>query len=157
MIADPPFGSPQILALFESSSHPEHNTQRAAQSLQLADGIITALSLNRLDEDDPDVPIFHADEVPIIFTPGYDPVPERCGCISPSLPTPLGDQGIYATNFSFSPPWCGKEDGENRKEECRRICWSALSLMSSYTATCAVFHQSPVDLKLIDPSNVRVS
>lgn len=145
--------------MFESSSHPEHNTQRAAQSLEIADRIITALSLQRLDENDPDVPAFYPNEVPVILTPGYDPVPERCGCHGHSLSSPtMGEQGIYATSFTYHPPWC--EDGahvDNRKEECRRICWSALSLMSSYTATCAVFHQKPVSLRLTDPSNVSIS
>ncbi|KAJ3554349.1 hypothetical protein NM688_g3153 [Phlebia brevispora] len=143
-----------IIALFESSSHPEHNTQRAAQSLQIADRIITTLSLQRLDEGDVDVPMFPPEEVPQVFTPGFDPVPERCRCISPSLPMSPGDH--YATSFSFDPPWSGRDEVDNRKEECRRICWSALTLMSSYTSTCAVFHQDPVPLRLTDPSNYAI-
>ena len=109
-----------------------------------------------MDEDDPDVLLFQPEEAPCVFTPGYT-VLERCRCISPPLPTCPGDQGHYAATFSYNPPWGDKGEENDRKEECRRICWAALALMSTYTASCAVFHQEPVHLKLTDPSNVRAS
>lgn len=145
----------QILALFETSSHPEHNDQRAAQALQFVDRIICAQSLQRIDENDPQVSRFRPEEVPMVFTPGYDVLPERCRCVSPPLPTSPSDQGHYAVTFSYIPPWCN-DNQEDYKEECRRIVWAALNMMSSYTATCAVFHQDPVSLKLTEPSTVRV-
>lgn len=122
--------------------------------MQFVDRIIFALSLQRIDEGDIDVPVFRPDQPPMVFTPDFDPVPERCRCISPALPTSPGDQGHYAATFIYVPPWTGKSDQENDKEECRRICWAALTLMSNYTATCAVFHQEPVTLQLTDPCNV---
>ncbi|OBZ70695.1 hypothetical protein A0H81_09311 [Grifola frondosa] len=40
-----------------------------------------------------------------------------------------------------------------RKEECRRLCWSALTLVASHTAQCSAFHEEPLDLALSNPSN----
>jgi len=42
------------------------------------------------------------------------------------------------------------------KEACRRLCWSALNLVASYTSHCIAFRKEPTDLYLTDPANFRL-
>lgn len=145
----------QILALFESSCHPQYSTQRAESSLQFVDRIIRALSLSMIDMEDPDVCMFSPDSPPVVCTPDYQ-TPGNCDCTS-TPPT----NGVFGEdrNAIFQPsslPWDEGFPEEIRKEECRRICWSALNLIASYTAQCAAFHQEPMELYLTEPVNVRV-
>ena len=61
----------------------------------------------------------------------------------------------YSFSFSFNPPWDPNWTiDECRKEEARRVCWSALNLIANCTAQCVAFHQEPIDLALMEPSNV---
>ncbi|PSS38007.1 hypothetical protein PHLCEN_2v147 [Hermanssonia centrifuga] len=146
-----------VLALFESSSHPEHSTQRATESLRFVDRIISALSLSRIDEGDPDVCVFHPDNIPIVFTPGYD-LPTTCACVAAPHSPSSEESPIHSrSHFSYNPPWESSwTPDEHRKEECRRVCWCALNLVSSYTAQCAAFHDEPLDLRLSDPANYAI-
>lgn len=43
---------------------------------------------------------------------------------------------------------------EIRREETRRLCWSALALAAAHTAHCAAFNREPLELFLIQPENV---
>ena len=43
---------------------------------------------------------------------------------------------------------------EIRDEECRRVCWNALGLVTSYAAQYAAFDHEMPNLFLTDPSNV---
>lgn len=135
----------QILAVFESSAHPEHSTQRANEALTLMDRIIVNLSLQLQDRADPDVIRCDPHSVPSVNI-GQVP-PKRCCCFHVPLPQDF--------SFAYNPPWDPDWDAnEMRKEECRRICWSALTLIATHTAQCAAFHQDPLPLKLSDASQV---
>ncbi|KAI0088094.1 hypothetical protein BDY19DRAFT_891709 [Irpex rosettiformis] len=144
-----------ILALFESSCHPQYSTQRAESSLQFVDRIIRALSLSMIDVEDPDVCMFSPDSPPVVCIPDYQ-TPQSCDCTSA-----LATNGIFGEdrNSLFQPsslPWDEEFPEEMRKEECRRICWSALNLIASYTAQCAAFHQEPMELYLTDAVNYAI-
>lgn len=110
------------------------------------------LRLTRTDLGDPDAPVFTARGVPIVDIPLDRIIPKVCGCLGHAL-----DEEIQSGfSFSFDPPWDQSWTLEEiRKEECRRICWSALSLVSSHTAQCAAFHEDSLQLELAEPSNVR--
>ena len=148
----------QILALFESSSHPEHSQARADAALQFVDRIVQTLSLPMIDIDDREVCTYSPRSIPVVYHPsGYAP-PERCGCIrgAASPQSPASPPTRYSYSFSHTPPWDEQAPvEERRREECRRICWSALNLIANYTAQCAAFHQDPIELSLMEPSNVR--
>lgn len=142
-----PHSVTQILALFESSAHPEHSTERANSALQLMDRIIVNLSLQMGDYGDPDVIAFQSRSVPSVIIDHYI-TPERCSCFNGHI--------AHDISFAFNPPWDPEWSPEQmRKEECRRICWSALTLIANHTAQCAAFHQEPLDLELAEPAKVR--
>ena len=153
--------APQILALFESSCHPQYSNARAEASLQIMDNIIRTLGLTQIDKDDPDVCQCLPDNVPtVFFPPNYVP-PRHCACptsvpLGPNVlsPTSLDHSVFYRTH---NPDWDYTSSEEMRREECRRICWSALNLVASYTAQCAALHDTPMELYLSDPSNVSAA
>lgn len=149
--------TPQILALFEASTHPEHSQTRADAALQFVDRIVRTLSLPMIDIGDPDVCNYNPRSIPVVYFPSGYTSPDRCRCVgSASSPqTPTSPPTRYSFNFSYAPPWDEHAPvEERRKEECRRICWAALSLIANYTAQCAAFHQDPIELTLTEPSNV---
>lgn len=155
----------QILALFESSAHPQYSPERAAASLVFLDNIIRALSLTYLDANDPDVSIFAQRSVPTVSdtssadsasketTHGPPQHDRKCSCIHPNTTLP---HDHFASSRSYPLPWDPSwSAAEVRKEECRRLCWSALNLVAGYTSQCSAFNTEPPDLFLSDPANVR--
>ncbi|PIL36283.1 transcription factor [Ganoderma sinense ZZ0214-1] len=137
-----------ILALFESSCHPMYSPEQAIGALQLLDRIVHVLSLYSVDRDDPCANIFAARSVPIVYVHDGYQRPDSCSCSSYS--TPLGSPGPLPIDAPWDPHW---DDTEIRREECRRLCWCALTLVSAYTAHCSAFHTEPVELSLAEPSN----
>ncbi|KAJ7589893.1 hypothetical protein C8J56DRAFT_936442 [Mycena floridula] len=136
-----------ILALFESSAHPEHDLDRFVAAMVWLDDIIRHLSLTTIDAHDSDVSIFPARMVPCVDT-GHFELASRCSCI------PVDSQLDPRISHSYKLPWdCTWGPEEIRNEECRRLCWNALGLVASYTTQCAAFARKPPDLFLTDPSN----
>ncbi|KAF8993841.1 hypothetical protein BDQ17DRAFT_1311941 [Cyathus striatus] len=135
-----------ILALFESSSYPEHTFQRAATALYKLDEVIYNMQLTANDDRDPEVSRFAPDSVPIVDTGvdiPYNAHDEQAG----------GSPGDPHNNRHYLLPWDRNWTSEEvRDEEIRRLCWSALSLASSYSAQCAAFNKRPPKLNLNDPS-----
>lgn len=145
------------MALFESSSHPEHTHARAVEALLVMDKIIQTLSLPMMDLDDPEVCTYSPRSVPSVFYgSGYNP-PQQCGCVrlASTHASPSGPPTRYGYSFSYNPPWDESAPLEElRREECRRICWSALNLIANYTAQCAAFHEDAEKMTLTEPSHV---
>ncbi|KAI0368375.1 hypothetical protein BV20DRAFT_1084510 [Pilatotrama ljubarskyi] len=144
-----------MLALFESSSHPLYSPERATNALQLLDRIIHVLSLTSMDRDDPSASSFRPRSAPLVAMPDGYRRPDRCTCIGyPSSPNSPISQDLLSHSYSSNPPWDDRwSETEIRKEECRRLCWCALTLVSAYTAHCSAFHIDAVELTLADPSN----
>jgi hypothetical protein len=146
-----------ILALFESSAHPQHNPDRVASSLVFLDTIIQSLALTSIDADDPDVSLFTSHNVPIVSTNNASEESlhshdRKCSCIPADAAHPRDP----FTSWSYPLPWDSSWSAvEIRDEECRRLCWSALSIVASYTAQCAAFNREPPTLFLSNPRNVR--
>ncbi|CDO75688.1 hypothetical protein BN946_scf184585.g1 [Trametes cinnabarina] len=143
------------MALFESSAHPLYSPERANNALQLLDRIIHVLSLTSIDHDNPNVSSFQPRLAPVVDMPNGYQRPLRCSCIGyPSSPSSPLVQDHLAQSYSFNPPWDLQwPETEIRKEECRRLCWCALTLVSNHTAYCSAFHTEPMELTLADPSN----
>ncbi|KAI0769420.1 hypothetical protein BD413DRAFT_477518 [Trametes elegans] len=143
-----------ILALFESSCHPLYSPQKACNALQLMDRIIHVLSLTSMDQEDACASSYASRMAPVVDLPSGYRHPERCTCLgSPSGPgSPMGQQR-FTGSYTINPPWDERWSiTDIRKEECRRLCWCALTLVSAYTAHCSAFHIEPVELTLADPS-----
>ena len=138
----------QILALFEASAHPKHTPQRAASSLMILDSIIQNLALTCLDASDPDTSVFPPKAVPAITRQSPSNGNWKCSCDRSALVeySPNGQACL-----GWDPSWSAEEI---RKEESRRLCWSALALVAAHTADCAIVRRKPLDLQLIKPSNV---
>lgn len=138
----------QILALFEASAHPKHTPQRAASSLMYLDSIIQTLALTCLDASDPDTSVFPPKAVPSIARQSSANGSWQCSCDKSPL---IGFSNNGQASPGWDPDWT---TAEIRKEESRRLCWSALTLVAAHTADCAAVRRKPLDLQLIKPSNV---
>ncbi|TDL24298.1 hypothetical protein BD410DRAFT_786409 [Rickenella mellea] len=144
-----------ILALFESSAHPEHTADRACNSLVFLDEIIHALALTTMDAGDPDVTVFVSNAAPIVPRTHSTDITahKRCYCAPAAHSSTLMRDPLSAT-WTSSPGWdVGMTVPEIRREEIRRLCWSALALAAAHTAHCAAFNREPLDLFLIQPEN----
>ena len=88
------------------------------------------------------------------------------GLVSSSIPScgchalTLGQTSRYANDLTplwlMTPAWSpDASDPEIRKEECRRVVWSAVTLVAGYTSYVASLNAAPqLRLSLMDPSNV---
>ncbi|KAF8230754.1 hypothetical protein L208DRAFT_1438051 [Tricholoma matsutake] len=140
-----------MLALFESSAHPHYSPDRLASSLILLDDIIRDNTLTTIDANDRDVSSFPAGCVPTIHLEGPEEPPGRkCACIPSDAvhpPNPF-------TSWSYTLPWDSSwTDVQIRDEECRRLCWTALSLICDYTSQCVAFNKQPPNFFLSDSGN----
>jgi hypothetical protein len=76
----------------------------------------------------------------------------KCSCIPPNTPIP---QDHHASFWSYPLPWDSTwSHTEVRKEQSRRLCWSALNLVASYTSRCALLNKKPPNFFLGNPANV---
>ncbi|KAH9949097.1 hypothetical protein B0H21DRAFT_169579 [Amylocystis lapponica] len=143
-----------ILALFESSCHPEYSPERASCALAFLDRIIQILCLCTIDAHDPDASTFSPHAVPVVYVSDNYRSSKKCVCHTLSPGTVVDPLDECSTCFAFAAPWDPHwSDTEIRKEECRRLCWGALSLVANYMLQCSAFRQEPQDFALSDPCN----
>ena len=127
-----------VLALFETSAHPQHDDASVEAALILLDKIIEALRLTVIDTCDPDT-LDHSTGVPTVAH--SRPPPKQCECTT--------------ATWSFPPAWDPLwSEEEVKSEETRRLCWSALILVANHTVARAAEQREPLDLCLVNPSNV---
>lgn len=135
-----------VLALFETSAHPQHDDASVEAALILLDKIIEALRLTRLDESDPDT-LDHSTGAPTVANP--HPPPKQCDCAATAAP---GDgSNTWSFQLAWDPLWT---EADVKSEETRRLCWSALILVANHTAERAAEQRESLNLFLADPSNV---
>jgi len=144
-----------MLALFESSAHPQYTPARAASSINY---IIRRLQLTVTDSTDPDVSSFKHHHVPSVkprSSSGSKDSPQKCSCI-PLPPNANLPADHYSSTWSYAPPWDSNwTPHEIYNEECRRLCWSALTIVAGYSSQSAAFDKEPSQFFLTDPGNVR--
>ncbi|KIM76126.1 hypothetical protein PILCRDRAFT_98790 [Piloderma croceum F 1598] len=145
-----------MLALFESSAHPQYHPSRAAASINYLDSIIRRLQLTVVDNNDPDVSSFKPHHVPSVksrSSSGSKDSPQKCSCI-PLPPNANLPADHYSSTWSYAPPWDDNwTPHEAYKEECRRLCWSALTIVAGYSSQLAAFDKEPSQFFLTDPGN----
>lgn len=153
-----------MLALFEASAHPQHAPARAAAAIGYLDTIIRRLQLTAIDANDPDVSAFKPHQVPVVKTRaapspgggggGKEGAPQKCACI-PLPPNANLPADHFSSSWSYSPPWDPTwSPAEIHREECRRLCWSALTLVAGHSSQSAAFDKEPTQFYLTDPGNV---
>jgi hypothetical protein len=139
-----------VLALFETSAHPQHDDASVEAALISLDKIIEALQLTTLDARDPDT-LDHSTGVPTVSHPR--PPPKQCDCAD-TASSPADAPNAWSFQPAWDPLWT---EAEVKSEESRRLCWSALILVSNHTAARAAEQREPLNLFLVDPSNVCYS
>ena len=142
----------QMLALFETSAHPHYSPGRAAASLSYLDTIIRRLQLSIIDANDLEVSAFKPHQVPSVKSNIPKDRGQKCSCLPLNTNLPPDH---FSSSWSYAPPWDSNwTSTEIHKEECRRLCWSALTLIAGYTSQSAAFDAEPTKFYLTDPSNV---
>ncbi|GLB44949.1 putative GAL4-like Zn(II)2Cys6 (or C6 zinc) binuclear cluster DNA-binding domain [Lyophyllum shimeji] len=141
-----------ILALFETSAHPMYNPDRVEQALLTLDFIIRTTSLTTIDAHDPDVVRYPAGCVPVVHLDplGDESAHKKCTCIPPDAAQAPNPFSSWSYILPWDPTWT---DPEIRDEGCRRLCWSALSLVCNYVSQCVAFDRAPPDFFLTDCAN----
>lgn len=83
-------------------------------------------------------------------------VPEsRCPCVKLSLGSQWPEAHKQVPFWVHTPTWNREwSEGEIKKEECRRLCWSSLMLASGQTSFADAVSWKVQDLFLLEPSNV---
>ncbi|KZT22190.1 hypothetical protein NEOLEDRAFT_1157860 [Neolentinus lepideus HHB14362 ss-1] len=150
---DPGLAAAALLcAIFESSAHPQSSSERLAESLSFLDSIIRTLNLTALDVHEPDVSTFVRGAVPVVYRSSRYPPMKECLCRPQEDPA---EQLTYA--WTSTPVWDQNwSDAEVKREECRRLCWSALSLASEYVSQCAFNQEKQPNFFLTEPANYKL-
>jgi hypothetical protein len=79
-----------------------------------------------------------------------------CPCDSLSLGFQWPEAQAQVPLWVATPMWNREwTEGEIKKEECRRLCWSTLMLVSGHTSFAAAVNWRNLDLFMVEPSNVR--
>jgi hypothetical protein len=146
----------KILALFESSAYPQHSPSRATNALLNLDQLIKNIHLTTLDLSNRDACTFSPNHVPVVLVEGgaNDYNRERkCSCV----PSDTLDPPNPYNNRHYHLPWDSSWSADEiHDEEIRRLCWSALTLISEYIARCEAFNEEPPAFFLADPTNVSL-
>ena len=61
---------------------------------------------------------------------------------------------LWQATPMWNPNWT---EGEIQKEECRRLCWTALMLVSGQTSFAEALDWGRLDLFMVEPSNVSAT
>ncbi|KAJ7616023.1 hypothetical protein FB45DRAFT_935136 [Roridomyces roridus] len=137
-----------ILVVYEASAHPEYHPSRLAQAFRVLDDALATLGLTSFDAGMRDVCRYASGAAPLADAPSPS---GPCRCIPPGSPAPARD-AVWPRALPWDPSWGAHEI---RDEECRRVCWSALSLVTSFRTECLAFSRPDEceKLRMCDPSS----
>jgi hypothetical protein len=152
--------------------------------MRMLDSIIRGLSLTFVDVDNPQASVFPPGSVPAVeqdtlvqssqatvsayshtsavypySVPPTSPTLTAGGCSCQSLtlgqhsPTSLEHTPLWAPTPAWDESWT---KAEIRKESCRRLCWSAISLAAGHVSYAMANHSHGLELFIADPANVRI-
>ncbi|PFH53661.1 hypothetical protein AMATHDRAFT_136913, partial [Amanita thiersii Skay4041] len=145
-----------IMALFESSLHPLYSPDRLIAALHDLDDLIHSHMFTKHDADDPHVSKFPPGTVPAIPDTVTAGTPlahqKRCACVSPEEQQ-VDPHAYQAIPLGWDSAW---HADEIIAEECRRVCWGALALVTSYNTLCVCFGKEPVKFWIADASNYKL-
>jgi len=136
----------------------------------MLDSIIRSLSLTLVDADDPNATMFSPGTVPVV-TPKRtvwfpdEPLsrdsPDRnengCSCHQITLGEKWRSAAEHAPLWGATPAWDDSwTEGEIRKESCRRLCWSAMTLAAGHISYTTAHRSQCLDLFISDPANYAI-
>jgi len=120
----------------------------------ILDRLLRELRISMLDFHDHGVTKFMTGTVPATSVGVPIRAVGRCSCIPPESLQPPDPYNTWSYLLPWGESWSIEQI---RQEESRRLCWSALGLVSSYTAAQAAEDAtSTPSFWLCDPSNVSV-
>ncbi|KAI0086526.1 hypothetical protein BDY19DRAFT_348662 [Irpex rosettiformis] len=146
------FGSRTVPIVETSSPIPVHNSPRNGSWALPASALLTASSTISSSRSPPNAQT----ESPTTSLASQSAPPCNCSALT------LGQNWRYATDLTplwlMTPAWHpDASDPEVRKEECRRLVWSAVTLVAGYTSYVASLNVAPqVRLSLMDASNIAL-
>jgi len=173
-----------VLSFFEICAHPRHQVSRVHSALDILDSIIRLLGITNLDANDPTASTFTRHAVPAVngsseqyfsasqsFTSSMSIPPPTQRCAQSAVDTTTGGSGCSCDTLSLGSRWPEAQsqapgwvatpmwnpewtEGEIKKEECRRLCWSTLMLVSGQTSFLDAVNWRLQDLFTVEPSNV---
>ncbi|KAJ7194475.1 hypothetical protein B0H12DRAFT_714134 [Mycena haematopus] len=139
-----------VIAQYEASAHPDYHPDRLARAFAFLDEVMSVLGLTSVDAGNPDVCRYARGAAPVV-----DVQPDvRCTCFPPGSPPP-GPDRVSPSALPWDPTW---GEHEIRDEECRRVCWAALSLVTSFRVDCMALTRPDESqgLRICDPANYLV-
>jgi len=81
----------------------------------------------------------------------------RCSCDTLSLGSQWPEAQSQAPGWLTTPMWNSQwTEGEIKKEECRRLCWSTLMLVSGHTSYSDAVNWRIQELFMVEPSNYSI-
>lgn len=96
-----------------------------------------------------------SDTSPVSPVHELGPAKTPCACEELSLGQNWPQAREHTPLWLYTPAWdAGWGVAEIRREECRRLCWSTLTLAAGYTSYAAALRTPISDLFVIQPSNV---
>jgi hypothetical protein len=173
--------------MFEICAHPHHSTERSTSSMMILDSIIHYLRLTCIDANDPHVSKFTPRSVPVVNSESlrardntnissyynlqnidtssglfvFSSHPDdslnhrRSGCYCASIT--LGSTPSTPL-WSFTPMWPSSfSEGEIRKESCRRLCWSSITLAAGHVSYSSACMTRSLNLFIGNPANVSAT
>lgn len=139
-------------------------------SMAMLDSIIRTLSLTSIDAADKDVSVFTSHHMPSVHinleqpkklfwdspaTPGSNGSMGSCECATLSLGHQWASASEHTPLWLSTPAWEENwSDNEVRKESCRRLVWSAVTLAAAHSSYATAQKTSGPDLFVSNPSNV---
>lgn len=174
-----------VLSFFEVCAHPQHQVTRTQSSLNILDSIIRALTMTHLDSNNPAASRFASSGMPVTDARpvNYFPATEHnptalstrqyvqqphipaeptvhtpgCSCDELSLGRHWPEAQRQVPLWVATPTWNREwSEGEIKREEYRRLCWSALMLVSGHTSYAAAANWRHSDFFVMEPSNYSI-
>lgn len=151
--------------MFEVTCHPAHSESRARSTLFLLDSLILGLGLLDMDKEERSVTTFASNTAPSLLGPVHDSttwgtadrgVTKRgCSCSQFQIAN-MSPSSRKITPFWLSSPGWKKEWDvvEIRREEQRRLVWSALNLASAHLAFFNAVKHTSLNLGIAKAWNV---
>jgi len=160
--------------MFEISAHPDHTAQRAVSALVLLDNIIRSMHLTHVDDDNPGTTHFSPSSAPaLVESPvsdsgmsdaysqyntvreGHPRAQSGCSCANMTLARHWPEASDHCPNWLATAAWSDTwNEAEIRRESCRRLCWSAVTLAAGHSSYARATKNKGLYLYITDPSNV---